>query len=189
VLKGKTILLDELVITEQIDALNSISKVDLETNPVKSSQEILRRVPGLIIGQHAGGGKAEQIFLRGFDIDHGTDISLSVDGLPVNMVSHAHGQGYSDLHFLIPETIEKIEFGEGPYEARQEHLASAGFVEIKTRDILDQNEVAVEFGDFSAISTTGLFNIVEGNHHKAYVASSLILSGGRYETPQNINRF
>lgn len=58
-------------------------------------------VPGLFIGQHAGGGKAEQIFLRGFDLDHGTDINLSVDGMPVNMVSHAHGQGYADLHFPI----------------------------------------------------------------------------------------
>ncbi|MEZ4781966.1 MAG: TonB-dependent receptor plug domain-containing protein [Flavobacteriaceae bacterium] len=92
-LKAKSILLDELVITEQVNALNSVAKVDLETSPVNSSQEILRKVPGLIIGQHAGGGKAEQIFLRGFDIDHGTDISLSVDGMPVNMVSHAHGQG------------------------------------------------------------------------------------------------
>jgi outer membrane cobalamin receptor len=80
---------------------------------VNSSQEILRKVPGLFIGQHAGGGKAEQIFLRGFDIDHGTDIAISVDGMPVNMVSHAHGQGYADLHFVIPETVEKIDFGKG----------------------------------------------------------------------------
>jgi outer membrane cobalamin receptor len=88
----------------------------LETT-VNSSQEILRKVPGLFIGQHAGGGKAEQIFLRGFDIDHGTDIAISVDGMPVNMVSHAHGQGYADLHFVIPETVEKIDFGKGTYYA------------------------------------------------------------------------
>jgi len=87
-----------------------ISNIDLQTNPVNNSQELLRKVPGLFIGQHAGGGKAEQIFLRGFDIDHGTDINISVDGMPVNMVSHAHGQGYADLHFLIPETVEKIDF-------------------------------------------------------------------------------
>ena len=74
-------------------------------NPIKNTQELLRFVPGLFIAQHAGGGKAEQIFLRGFDIDHGTDISVNVDGIPVNMVSHAHGQGYADLHFLIPETV------------------------------------------------------------------------------------
>jgi hypothetical protein len=72
------------------------SKLDIKLRPVINSQEILRLVPGLFIGQHAGGGKAEQIFLRGFDLDHGTDIQLTVDGIPVNMVSHAHGQGYAD---------------------------------------------------------------------------------------------
>jgi outer membrane cobalamin receptor len=79
---------------------------------VNSSQEILRKVPGLFIGQHAGGGKAEQIFLRGFDIDHGTDIAISVDGMPVNMVS-CTWSGYADLHFVIPETVEKIDFEKG----------------------------------------------------------------------------
>ncbi|HRN45176.1 MAG TPA: Plug domain-containing protein, partial [Flavobacterium sp.] len=108
-------------------AMNVISKIDLETTPVNSSQEILRKVPGLFIGQHAGGGKAEQIFLRGFDIDHGTDITISVDGMPVNMVSHAHGQGYADLHFIIPETVEKIDFGKGTYYANKGDFATAGY--------------------------------------------------------------
>ncbi|MEK7257634.1 MAG: TonB-dependent receptor, partial [Bacteroidota bacterium] len=79
--------------------LRTINALDIQTRPVNSSQDILRLVPGLVIAQHAGGGKAEQIFLRGFDLDHGTDIQITVDGLPVNMVSHAHGQGYADLHF------------------------------------------------------------------------------------------
>ena len=92
--------LEQVVITPELKSLNTISAVNLNLNPVKSSQEVLRVVPGLIIGQHAGGGKAEQIFLRGFDIDHGTDISITADGIPVNMVSHAHGQGYADLHFF-----------------------------------------------------------------------------------------
>ena len=102
ILEDDIFRLNEIVIQPKLSALNVISKIDLETTPVNSSQEILRKVPGLFIGQHAGGGKAEQIFLRGFDIDHGTDISISVDGMPVNMVSHAHGQGYADLHFVIP---------------------------------------------------------------------------------------
>ena len=97
--------LDQVVIVSKVNALSQLVNIDVKTSPVKSSQEILRKVPGLIIGQHAGGGKAEQIFLRGFDIDHGTDITIDVDGLPVNMVSHAHGQGYADMHFIIPETI------------------------------------------------------------------------------------
>lgn len=80
------------------------SKLDLQLRPLGSSQDLLRMVPGLFIGQHAGGGKAEQIFMRGFDIDHGTDFAIYVDGMPVNMTSHAHGQGYADLHFLIPDS-------------------------------------------------------------------------------------
>jgi outer membrane receptor for ferrienterochelin and colicin len=83
------------VIQQQLSA-ECHFKIDLETTPVNSSQEILRKVPGLFTTRRWR--KAEQIFLRGFDIDHGTDIAISVDGMPVNMVSHAHGQGYADLH-------------------------------------------------------------------------------------------
>ena len=81
---------------------STLAKIDLDLKPVKNTQELLRIVPGLFVAQHAGGGKAEQIFLRGFDCDHGTDIAVSVDGIPVNIVSHAHGQGYADAHFIIP---------------------------------------------------------------------------------------
>src|SRR5690606_33113157 len=88
ILEEKAFQLDEMVLTEELNPVSTISRLDLNTNPLNSSQEALRKIPGLIIGQHAGGGKAEQIFLRGFDIDHGTDISISVDGMPVNMVSH-----------------------------------------------------------------------------------------------------
>ena len=99
--------LDQIILTSKVNTLSSIAAVDLQLNPVKSSQEILRKVPGLFIGQHAGGGKAEQIFLRGFDVDHGTDVAISVDGMPVNMVSHAHGQGYADLHFVTHKVTTK----------------------------------------------------------------------------------
>ena len=91
-------------------------------------------VPGLFIAQHAGGGKAEQIFLRGFDIDHGTDVNLEVDGLPVNMVSHAHGQGYSDLHFVIPELINHVDFNKGPYYADKGDFTTAGYVDFQTKN-------------------------------------------------------
>lgn len=93
--------------------LNTIGAVDIMLRPVNTSQDVLRIIPGLFIAQHAGGGKAEQVFLRGYDIDHGTDINITVDGMPVNMVSHAHGQGYADLHFLIPEIVEKVNFDKG----------------------------------------------------------------------------
>lgn len=116
-LEKKSFQIKEITITKNFKNLNTISKIDLQLQPVTSSQDLLRKVPGLFIGQHAGGGKAEQIFLRGFDVDHGTDVAISVDGMPVNMVSHAHGQGYADLHFLIPETIESIDFDKGSYFA------------------------------------------------------------------------
>jgi TonB-dependent Receptor Plug Domain/CarboxypepD_reg-like domain len=119
------------VTSKNINQYNKISAIDLKLRPINSSQDVLRAVPGLFIAQHAGGGKAEQIFLRGFDIDHGTDINITVDGMPVNMTSHAHGQGYADLHFLNPETIEKVTFDKGPYNAEKGNLTTAGYVDRK----------------------------------------------------------
>ena len=189
ILEEATVSLQQVTITPQVNTLSQIVAVDLKTAPVKSSQEILRKVPGLIIGQHAGGGKAEQIFLRGFDIDHGTDINLSVDGLPVNMVSHAHGQGYSDLHFLIPETIDEISFGKGPYNAKYGDFATAGYVAFKTLDKLDQSSVSVEYGQFDAFRTVGLFNLLNAENSNAYLAASLNTFNGPFDSPQNFNRF
>ncbi|MDQ3072026.1 MAG: TonB-dependent receptor, partial [Bacteroidota bacterium] len=103
---------------ENTDRTDHFSRLDFMLRPVSSSQDLMRLVPGLFIAQHAGGGKAEQIFLRGFDVDHGTDFAISVDGIPVNMVSHAHGQGYADLHFLIPETVGELNVYKGSYSAR-----------------------------------------------------------------------
>ncbi len=189
VLSQAPVSLNQVVITPEVNTLNQIVNIDLQLTPVKSSQEILRKVPGLFIGQHAGGGKAEQIFLRGFDIDHGTDINLSVDGLPVNMVSHAHGQGYSDLHFLIPETIDKIAFGKGPYNAEYGDFATAGYVRFKTVDEIKNSSVSVEYGQFDAFRTVGLFNLLDTEKSNAYVATSLNTFNGPFDSPQNFNRF
>lgn len=181
--------LNEIVIQPKLSAMNVISKIDLETTPVNSSQEILRKVPGLFIGQHAGGGKAEQIFLRGFDIDHGTDIAISVDGMPVNMVSHAHGQGYADLHFVIPETVEKIDFGKGTYYANKGDFATAGYVTFQTKDKIEKSSIGVEVGQFNTLRTVGLFNLL-GNQktQSAYIATEYILTDGPFDSPQNFNR-
>ncbi|TDE44449.1 TonB-dependent receptor [Flavobacterium rhamnosiphilum] len=181
--------LNEIVIQPKLSAMNVISKIDLETTPVNSSQEILRKVPGLFIGQHAGGGKAEQIFLRGFDIDHGTDIAISVDGMPVNMVSHAHGQGYADLHFVIPETVEKIDFGKGTYYANKGDFATAGYVAFQTKDKIEKSSIGLEIGQFNTMRTVGLFNLL-GNQktQSAYIATEYILTDGPFDSPQNFNR-
>ena len=189
VLTTKTFQLEELVLRKEINAIQTISKIDLKVNPVNNSQEILRKVPGLFIGQHAGGGKAEQIFLRGFDIDHGTDITLSVDGMPINMVSHAHGQGYSDLHFMIPETIQKIDFGKGPYYANQGDFNTAGYVNFSTKNAIKDNVISLGYGDFNSVRTLGMFNLLENKKNEnAYVAIEHIATDGAFESPQNFNR-
>ncbi|MBD8490033.1 TonB-dependent receptor plug domain-containing protein [Echinicola sp. CAU 1574] len=187
-LQSKPISLEEVVIRPQVDALHVITDIDVQTNPVNSSQDILRKVPGLFIGQHAGGGKAEQIFLRGFDIDHGTDINITVDGMPVNMVSHAHGQGYSDLHFVIPETLDKIDFGKGPYYQNKGNFTTAGYVDFMTKKKLEYSSIKLEAGQFDTYRLLGMFNLVESNDHNAYVATEYLATDGPFESPQNFNR-
>ena len=189
VLEEAAVSLDQVVLVSKLNILSSFVNVDVKTNPVKSSQEILRKIPGLIIGQHAGGGKAEQIFLRGFDIDHGTDITISVDGLPVNMVSHAHGQGYADMHFIIPETIDHIDFGMGPYYAQKGNFNTAGYIDLTTKEKIDENLISVEAGQFNTIRTLGMIKIAESEFSNAYVASELVLTDGAFDSPQNFNRF
>jgi len=187
-LNTSSVDLEEIVISPMLDALNLIAEIDIQINPVNSSQEVLRKVPGLFIGQHAGGGKAEQLFLRGFDIDHGTDISLTVDGLPVNMVSHAHGQGYADLHFLIPETIEKIDFGKGPYYENKGNFNTAGYVNFITKQKLEKNTLKFEAGQFDTYRMLAMFNLVKSNNHNAYIATEFLASDGPFDSPQNFNR-
>ena len=180
--------LDQVIITSEINALSNIVNVDVQNSPVKSSQEILRKVPGLIIGQHAGGGKAEQIFLRGFDIDHGPDVALSVDGLPINMVSHAHGQGYSDTHFVIPETIDNIDFGKGPYYTNKGNFNTAGYVELKTKKRIEENYISQEVGQFNTLRNIAMLKLLDSENSGAYVASELVLTEGFFESPQDFNR-
>ncbi|QTE23419.1 TonB-dependent receptor [Polaribacter cellanae] len=188
-LQTKVFQLEEMVLRKEINALQTIAKVDLSVNPVNSSQEILRKVPGLIIGQHAGGGKAEQMFLRGFDVDHGTDITLSVDGMPINLVSHAHGQGYSDLHFIIPETIKNINFGKGPYYANQGDFNTAGYVDFSTKSSINKNVISFEAGQFNSKRMLGMFNLLESKKDEnAYVAIEYIATDGPFESPQNFTR-
>ena len=181
--------LNQVSISNALSSVNKVASIDLKTNPVKSSQEVLRSVPGLFIGQHAGGGKAEQIFLRGFDIDHGTDIAINVDGIPVNMVSHAHGQGYADLHFLIPETIENIDFGKGPYYTNQGNFNTAGYVDFKTKDRIDQSSIGLEVGEFNSMRINGIFDLLgTSSKNSAYLASEYILTDGPFESPQDFRR-
>ena len=105
----------------------------IKARPALRPGEVLEFVPGMIVTQHSGDGKANQYFLRGFNLDHGTDFATSVGGMPVNMPSHAHGQGYTDLNFLIPELVQRIDYRKGPYFARSSDFASAGAADISYR--------------------------------------------------------
>jgi outer membrane receptor protein involved in Fe transport len=170
--------------------LSNIHRVDLSIRPLNNSQEVLRMIPGLFIGQHAGGGKAEQLFLRGFDVDHGTDVNISVDGLPVNMVSHAHGQGYADLHFVIPETIKDIDFGKGTYYADKGDFATAGYVALQTFDKLPSNLLKVEGGLFNTKRTVGLMNMIPNKpSESAYVGAEIYHTDGPFDSPQKFKRY
>ncbi len=179
--------------SSRIGIFKTISDLDIHLRPINNSQEILRMVPGLFIGQHAGGGKAEQIFLRGFDIDHGTDINISVDGMPVNMVSHAHGQGYADLHFVIPELIDKVNFNKGPYFADKGNFTTAGFVEFKTKDYLENNFVKLEGGQFNTFRGIAGMNLLktdgDNRDHSLYVVGEGSYTKGYFDNPQDFSRW
>ncbi|HEY8877893.1 MAG TPA: TonB-dependent receptor, partial [Roseateles sp.] len=118
----------------------------LKSRPALRPGEVLEFVPGLIVTQHSGDGKANQYFLRGFNLDHGTDFAATVNGLPVNMPSHGHGQGYADLNFLIPELVDRIEYRKGPYFARNGDFAAAGSADIAYRSTLDEGFAALTLG-------------------------------------------
>ena len=175
--------------------LAAITHIDQTLRPVTSAQDLLRLVPGLFIAQHAGGGKAEQIFLRGFDADHGTDFAISVDGLPVNMVSQGHGQGYADFHFVIPETVEALRVYKGPYTARFGDFATAGAGEFSTKTRLDHDQVKVEAGQYGTYRGLVLLDLL-GNRHllskkpeSAYVASEYYYSASPFVSNQRFKRF
>jgi outer membrane cobalamin receptor len=192
-LKPDVIKLEEVVVLQSNQSTNfsSLSKIDLALKPVKNSQELLRIVPGLFVAQHAGGGKAEQIFLRGFDCDHGTDIQVSVDGMPINMVSHAHGQGYADSHFIIPETINNVDFGVGPYYTQHGNLNTAGYVSFATYNNIPQSKIQIEAGQFNTKRVLAMIDLLKKNKEKqsAYLASEYNYSDGATINEQNFNRF
>ena len=175
--------------------LAAISHIDQTLRPLNSAQDLLRLVPGLFIAQHAGGGKAEQIFVRGFDADHGTDFAVSIDGLPVNMVSHAHGQGYADFHFVIPETVEQLRVYKGPYTARFGDFATAGAGEFTTKTSLDRSQVKLEVGRFDTRRALVMLDLLGTRHllskrpESAYVAAEYNFTNSYFDAPQHFKRF
>jgi outer membrane cobalamin receptor len=124
----------------------AVTARQLEARPLTRSGEVLETVPGVIISQHSGEGKANQYYLRGFNLDHGTDFATTVAGMPANMPTHGHGHGYSDLSFLIPELVSGIQFSKGPYFADQGDFATAGAANINYVNALERPIVQVDVG-------------------------------------------
>jgi outer membrane receptor protein involved in Fe transport len=162
---------------------------DLELRPSNTPSDVMRLTPGLIIGQHHGGGKADQILFRGFDSDHGTDFAVFIDGIPVNMVSHAHGQGYADLHWLIPETIERVEIYKGSYFAHLGDFATSGAMNIITKRSDKDSTITLGGGSYNTQRYVGIFSPPEGTMLRPYVAGEVYHNDGAFKNPNDYDRY
>lgn len=165
-----------------------LSGEELRLRPYLSTGDLLNAAPGVFSIQHAGGGKANQYFLRGFDADHGTDLAFYVDGVPINWVSHGHGQGYTDLHFVIPELIERLELRKGPYYSEYGDFSTAGTINI----VLGADKPSSSFTFLGGMHRTfrGLA-IVSPKLDKAkpLFAIDVLASDGPFDNPENLLRF
>ena len=179
---------------------STIRNLDFDLRPKSSPNDLLRVVPGLLAVQHQGGGKADQLFLRGFDADHGTDVGVFIDGIPVNMPSHAHGQGFADLHWLIPEGIDRIDVVKGPYDVRFGDFSTAGAVNLITREKMESSSVqytlgtlptisgrAVASGRFVAVAAPDLPTWASSLH--PWVAFEAATDKGPFEASEHLQRY
>ena len=151
----------------------TVGAAEIQDRPILRSGEILETIPGVMITQHAGGGKANQYFLRGFNLDHGTDFAIFLDGMPLNLPSHAHGEGYADMNTVIPEFVERVNFEKGPYYADVGNYGSAGSAHLEFFKTLPGNFFKVEGGMY------GFGRAVFGVSKKAG-AGNLLFGGEAY---------
>jgi hypothetical protein len=165
-----------------------ISGETLNTRPVTRPGEILEAVPGLIVTQHSGEGKANQYFLRGFNLDHGTDISITLDGMPVNMRSHAHGQGYADLNFLMPELVDNLLVRKGPYWAEEGDFSSAGSAHIAYADRLEKNLLSATGGSFGYGRGLAAGSTAVGDG-SLLAAVEIERYNGPWDVPDNVRKY
>src|SRR5665213_1396096 len=166
----------------------AVGEVDLEDLPLLRRGELMEAVPGMVVTQHSGDGKANQYFLRGFNLDHGTDFAFSIDGVPVNLPSHAHGQGYSDLNFLIPELVSEIDFKKGPFYPEVGDFSGSGAANIHLVNTLPEGIANVQLGEFGyarallaespTVGPGTLLYALEYNHYD-----------GPWVVPENSNRY
>ncbi|MBS2030320.1 MAG: TonB-dependent receptor [Deltaproteobacteria bacterium] len=161
---------------------------DLVMRPHATPEDILRAVPGLVIAQHQGGGKADQLFLRGFDADHGTDVSLLLDGVPVNLPSHGHGQGYADANFLLPEVIDRVDVTKGPYYPELGDFDTAGAVNLRTRRMFAESSLSATYGSFDEyrVLAIGTAPQLAGT---PWLAAAVEGTNGPFQYPEDLQRY
>ena len=165
-----------------------VQPAQLLAQPVYRTGELLEAMPGLIVTQHSGEGKANQYFLRGFNLDRGTDLAITIDGMPVNMRTHGHGQGYADSNFMIPEIMRGLAYRKGPYFAADGDFASAGAIYLDVADKLEKNFAQVEVGSF------GHRRAVAGMSASVDLAGTVLVAGeivnfdGPWERPDDVRR-
>ena len=166
---------DDLIGIAESGTQGTVGATEIEDRPILRSGEVLETVPGLIITQHAGGGKANQYYLRGFNLDHGTDIAIFLDDMPLNLPSHAHGEGYSDMNTVIPEFVKRVNFEKGPYYANVGDFGSAASTRMEFFKTLPQNFFKMEGGAhtygravFGASQKLGSGNLLYGGEETYY---------------------
>lgn len=179
---------DDLIGTASAASEGTVDAKQLENRPLLRPAEVLEVVPGLIISQHSGDGKANQYYLRGFNLDHGTDFATSLMGMPINLPTNAHGQGYSDLQFLIPELVERMQYRKGPYAAESGDFSSAGSASIDYFRKLDASFAQATIGEYGYRRglVAGSPQVADGN---LLYAVEWTANQGPWDVPENIGKF
>ena len=160
----------------------------LNTRPLQRPGDILEATPGLAVTQHSGEGKANQYFLRGMNLDHGTDLAIWLDGMPINMRTHGHGQGYADINFLIPELVQQMTVKKGPYWAEEGDFASAGSLRLAYLDRLESNVVQGTGGSFGYWRGLAAGTVPLGSGWLTAAAESVFYNGP-WDIPDNLRKF
>ncbi|WP_448664625.1 TonB-dependent receptor [Sphingomonas sp. CJ20] len=188
---------DEIVVTGRSEprigryissSVGAISGDDIRSRPLLRTSELAEAVPGLIAVQHSGGGKAAQYFIRGYNLDHGTDFSISLDGVPMNLPTHAHGQGYLDLNGLIPETIDRIDYRKGPYFAQDGDFSLVAAAAMRTLDRVDRPSLTIEGGSYgyrrsAAMASTPLAG------GDLLLAGDFVANNGPWQLPERLRHY
>jgi hypothetical protein len=166
----------------------TVSGQDLNARPVTRPGEMLEAAPGLAVVMHADGGKANQYYLRGYNLDHGTDLAIFVDDMPINLPTHAHGQGYADMNWLLPEAVGSLDIRKGPYFADVGDFATAGSLFINLRDSVDKNVVEATYGSFDTMRLFGMGSTkLEGGN--LLYAAEVNTYNGPWVTPDDMRKF